>query len=54
MAAAGAEQRGGPHRVRHARAHRARQGKLRHYLLRKLNGGKIICERKHLLKYFIR
>ena len=53
MAAAGAEQRGGPHRVRHARAHRARQGKLlRHYLLPKLNGRKNYLRKKTFIEIF--
>ena len=52
MAGAGAEQRGGPHRVRHARAHRARQGKLRHYLLPKLNGRKNYLRKKTFIEIF--
>ena len=65
MAGAGAEQRGGPHRVRHARAHRARQGELhtrirgylplflsnsRHNLLRKLNGRKNYLRKKTFIE----
>ena len=67
MAGAGAEQRGGPHRVRHARAHRARQGELhtrireylppflsnsRHNLLRKLNGRKNYLRKKTFIEIF--